>query len=158
MMKKFMNPALGAAICVAGLLASMGPAAASDAPETPTTLSGGKVISAVEGKKLIDAKAATFVDTRSVVNFGKGHVPGAVTASYKEKSDKVASFDTKVDSFDFDKLPKNKAAPLVFYSDGPTGWKSYKAAILSIGAGYTNVQYMRGGFAEWTAKGLQVEQ
>lgn len=158
MMKKFMTLAFGAAICVAGTLALMGPATANDAAETPTTLSGGKVISAAEGKKLIDAKAATFVDTRSVVNFGKGHVPGALTASYKEKSDKVANFDPKVDSFDFDKLPKNKAAPVVFYSDGPTGWKSYKAAVLSIAAGYTNVQYMRGGFAEWTAKGHPVEQ
>lgn len=158
MMKKIANLVFGATICVAGTLALMSPAAADDAPETPTTLSGGKVITAADGKKLVDAKAATFVDTRSVVNFGKGHVPGALTASYKEKSDKAPTFDPKVDSFELDKLPKNKSAAVVFYSDGPTGWKSYKAAVLSIGAGYTNVHYMRGGFADWTAKGFPVEQ
>ena len=139
-------------------LAAPGWASASDAPETPSALTGGKVISAADAKKLLDGKAATFVDTRSVVNFGKGHVPGALTAAYKEKSDKVPAFDAKADSFELDKLPKNKAAPLVFYSDGPTGWKSYKAAVLSVNAGYSNVHYMRGGFADWTAKALPVEQ
>lgn len=158
MMNKFTNLVFGAAVCVAGTLALMGPAVADEPPETPTTLTGGKVISVAEAKKLIDAKAATFVDTRSVVNFGKGHIPGAMTAAYKEKSDKVAAFDPKIDSFELDKLPKNKSAAVVFYSDGPTGWKSYKAAVLSISAGYTNVQYMRGGFADWTAKGFPVEQ
>ena len=157
-MNKFTNMVFGAAVCIAGTLAFMGTAIADEPSETPTTLSGGKVISVVEAKKLIDAKAVTFVDTRSVVNFGKGHIPGAVTAAYKEKSAKVAAFDPKDDSFDFEKLPKNKSAAVVLYSDGPTGWKSYKAAVLSIGAGYTNVHYLRGGFADWTAKGLPVEQ
>jgi rhodanese-related sulfurtransferase len=157
MMNRFTNLLFGTVICVGGTLGFIVPASADEPPETPTTLSGGKVISVAEAKKLTDAKAATFVDTRSVVNFGKGHVPGAMTASYKEKSDKVASFDPKVDSFELDKLPKNKSAAVVFYSDGPTGWKSYKAAVLSISAGYTNVQYMRGGYAEWTAKGFPVE-
>lgn len=127
-------------------------------PETPTTLSGGRVVSAEEAKKLLDGKSALFVDTRSVVNFGKGHVPGAVTASYKEKSEPVAAFDAAVDSFELDKLPKDKSAAVVFYSDGPTGWKSYKAAVLSVKAGHKNVMYMRGGMADWTAKNLPVER
>ena len=127
-------------------------------PETPTTLTGGRVISAEEAKKLLDGKSALFVDTRSVVNFGKGHVPGAVTASYKEKSEPVAAFDAAVDSFELDKLPKDKAAAVVFYSDGPTGWKSYKAAVLSVKAGHKNVMYLRGGMADWTAKNLPVER
>ena len=143
---------------VVAALAVSPSASAADAAETPTALSGGKVITVVEAKKLLDGKTATFVDTRSVVNFGKGHVPGALTAAYKEKSEKVAAFDAKADSFELDKLPKNKAAPLVFYSDGPNGWKSYKAAVLSVNAGYSSVYYMRGGFADWTAKALPVEQ
>ena len=77
MMNKFTNMVFGAAVCIAGTLAFMGTAIADEPSETPTTLSGGKVISVVEAKKLIDAKAVTFVDTRSVVNFGKGHIPGA---------------------------------------------------------------------------------
>lgn len=129
---------------------------ADDAPETPKAIKGGKVVSVEEAGKLAQAKSALFVDTRSVINYGKGHVPGAVTAAYKEKSDKVEGFDASVDSFDFAKIPADKGAKLVFYSDGPTGWKSYKAAVLAIQQGYTNVMYMRGGFADWSAKGLPV--
>lgn len=127
-------------------------------PETPTTLQGGKVISVDEAKKLLDGKAVVFVDTRSVVNFGKGHVPGAMTAACKEKSEPVASVDTAVDSFELDKLPKDKSAPVVFYSDGPTGWKSYKAAVPSVEAGHKQVTYMRGGMADWEAKTLPVQR
>ncbi len=156
-MNRFTEFLVAAAVCTGGSLALVGHAVA-DEPETPATLAGGKVISVADGKKLLDGKAAVFIDTRSVVNFGKGHAPGALTAAYKEKSDKVATFDPKVDSFELDKLPKDKAATLVFYSDGPTGWKSYKAAVLSISAGYKSVHYMRGGFAEWVAKGLPIEQ
>lgn len=133
-------------------------ASAADAPETPKQLKGAKVISVEEASKLAQGKGVTFVDTRSVINFGKGHVPGAVTAAYKEKSEKVENFDVSVDSFDFDKIPADKAAKVVFYSDGPTGWKSYKASVLAVQKGYSNVMYMRGGFSDWTAKNLPVER
>lgn len=145
--------ALAALAFVAGSTAT-----ASFAQETPSQLKGGKVISVDDGRKLLDAKSATFVDTRSVVNFGKGHVPGAVTAAYKEKSDKVPEFDATKDELDFSKLPTDKAATIVFYSDGPTGWKSYKAAVLSVRQGYRNVMYMRGGWNDWSDKGLPVER
>lgn len=131
---------------------------ADDAPPTPTSLKGGKVISVEEGGALSKAKSAAFVDTRSTLNFGKGHVPGAVGAAYKEKSEKVENFDASVDQFDFAKIPADKSAKIVFYSDGPTGWKSYKAAVLAIKQGYTNVMYMRGGFTDWTAKNLPIER
>jgi rhodanese-related sulfurtransferase len=55
-------------------------------------------------------------------------------------------------------LPADKGASIVFYSDGPSGWKSYKATVLSVGAGYRNVLWMREGFAGWTARNLPVEQ
>ena len=130
-------------------------AQASD--ETPTKLTGGKVISAEEGKKTLDAGGAMFVDTRAVLNFGKGHVPGAVAIAYKEKSEKLENFDASQDQFELSKLPADKAKAVVFYSDGPAGWKSYKAAVLAIKAGHKNVMYMRDGFAGWTAKGFPSE-
>jgi rhodanese-related sulfurtransferase len=133
-------------------------AAWADKPETPASAPGIKVIGADEGKKLAHDKAAFFVDTRSPINFGKGRVPGAVLVSYKEKSEYVANFDASVDSFEMTKLPAEKNVKLVFYSDGPTGWKSYKAAVLASKAGYRQVMYMREGFAGWVAKGLPVER
>jgi rhodanese-related sulfurtransferase len=125
--------------------------------ETPVALSGGKVISVADARKLVDNKTAFFVDTRSVVNFGKGHVPGAHAIPYKGSSDDVANFDATKDQFDVSKLPASKDQALVFYSDGPTGWKSYKAAVWAVKAGYKNVNYMRSGWSEWQAKGFPVE-
>lgn len=128
------------------------------AQETPKAIAGAKVITVDEGKALAGTKGVHFYDTRSPLNFGKGHVPAAVSVSYKEKSDKSEGFDASKDEFDLSKLPADKAARLVFYSDGPTGWKSYKAAVLAVKAGYKNVHYMRGGFADWEAKSLPVER
>ena len=148
-----MNGFIKALMLTVGLTTGVVAIAADEPPPTPTSLDGGKVITAEEGKKLVDAKNVAFIDTRNVINFGKGHVPTAIAAAYKEKSEKVAGFDASQDQFDLAKLPADKSAQIVFYSDGPTGWKSYKAAVLAIKGGYKNVMYMRGGFAEWTAKG-----
>lgn len=147
---------LFATTLIASAALALSPAAL--AQETPAQLAGGKVIAADEAKALLGGKAAVFIDTRSVLNFGKGHIPGAITAAYKEESDKTASFDGSKDKFDFAKLPADKGAKMVFYSDSPTGWKSYKAAVLAVKEGYKNVHYLRGGFAEWTSKGLPVDR
>lgn len=132
--------------------------ALAEKPETPSKLTGGKLITAAEAKQLVASKGAQFFDTRSAVNYGKGRVPGATTASYKEKSEPVPEFDASKDEFDLTKLPADKNARIVFYSDGPTGWKSYKAAVTAVKAGYRNVMYMRGGFTEWEAGGNAVER
>lgn len=132
-------------------------ALAEDKPETPTTLAGAKVVSVDDAKKLVDGKGAVFFDTRAAINFGKGHIPGAITISYKEKSAFKADFDASQDQFDTAKLPADKNAKIVFYSDGPTGWKSYKAAALAIKDGRKNVMWMRSGFDEWRTKELPVE-
>lgn len=132
--------------------------AADEKPDTPTTLKGGKVVSVEEAKALVDKKGSTLFDTRTVLNFGKGHIPGATVAAYKEKSDFKVDFDASQDQFDLSKLPADKNATIVFYSDSPKGWKSYKAAILTIRAGYKNVLWMREGFNGWTAKSYPVEQ
>lgn len=132
--------------------------AADDKPATPNSLKGGNAVSVDDAKKLSDGKAAAFFDTRAAINFGKGHVPGAKSISYKEKSDFKEDFDGSQDQFELAKLPEDKNAKIVFYSDGPKGWKSFKAAALSIKAGYKNVMWMRDGFEGWTAKGYPNEQ
>ncbi|MDD5028298.1 MAG: rhodanese-like domain-containing protein [Rhodoferax sp.] len=124
---------------------------------TPTKLDGGKVISVEQGRALADKKTAFFIDTRSPVNFGKGHVPGANAIPYKSGSEDAEGFDASKDKFDLSKLPAAKEQALVFYSDGPTGWKSYKAAVWAVKAGYKDVNYMRDGWSEWLAKKLPAE-
>lgn len=144
---------LGGAILGFGL-----PAQAQDKPETPTRLAGAKVISPQEAHALLVGGKAVFLDTRSPLNYAKGHVPGARSAAYKEKSEFAENFDAALDSFDFNKAPPDKQTALVFYSDGPTGWKSYKAAVLALRKGYVNVHYLRSGWAGWEAAGLPVQE
>lgn len=88
-------------------IASLSALAHSDEPATPTTLKGGKVITVDEAAALSKGKGSVFVDTRSLVNFGKVHI---------------------------------------------------LAAVLAIKQGYGNVSYFRGGFNDWSAKGLPVER
>lgn len=147
---------LATRVVLAAALAFAPAAFAGDDPETPTTLSGGKIISADEAKNL--AGKATLFDMRKAVSYGKGHLPGAQPLPYGQKSDKSVNFDASMDTFDMSKLPGDKSAAIVFYSDGPTGWKSYKAAVTAIKNGYTNVMWFRGGTAEWEAKGMKYEQ
>ena len=137
---------------LAMLAGSLTCVAQGTAPVTPATLAGGKVVNADEAKKLLDGKKAVFIDTRSAMNFGKGHVPGAKAIPYGEKSEFAENFDASKDRFDLAQLPADKNTVLVFYSHGPTGWKSYKAAVLAVRAGYKSVHYFRDGLAEWEAK------
>lgn len=100
---------------------------------------------------------AQFFDMRSAVNFGKGHVKGAKAMPYDGKSENAENFDAALDKFDVAKLPADKNASIVFYSDGPTGWKSFKAATQATRTGYQNMKWMCEGTAGWTKKGLPLE-
>ena len=140
------------------LTLAVAPAAADEVrPDTPTSVKGARVVAVDEAKNLLDRKGTAFFDTRSPLNFGKGHVPGATLLAYKEKSDFKIDFDATQDVFDLARLPADKNASVVIYSDGPSGWKAYKATVLSVRAGYRNVLWMRDGFAGWTAKSYPVE-
>jgi rhodanese-related sulfurtransferase len=125
--------------------------AAGEIP-TPTTLDGGKIVTAQEAKALLDKKDARFVDTRSALNFGKGHIPGAIVVPYKGDSERAAKADLSKDQFDLAKHVPDKNAKVVIYSHGDTGWKSYKAAVKAVQAGYKNVLWMREGYSAWEAK------
>jgi len=152
------NKILSKLVVLAFCLGGIGNAVAVEDAKTPTTLADARIVAADEVKKMSDAKAAFFVDTRSPVNFGKGHVPGAASIAYREKSEKVPNFDASADKFELSRLPSDKSAKIVFYSDGPTGWKSYKAAVLTVNAGYKNVMYFRDGYSSWVSKGYPEEK
>jgi rhodanese-related sulfurtransferase len=122
---------------------------------TPNVASGIDIVSVDQTKALLGK--AQFYDMRSAVNYGKGHLKGAIALPYQGKSENAESFDASKDQFDLSKLPADKAATLVFYSDSPSGWKSYKAAVLTKRAGYKNVKWFREGVEGWSAKGLSLE-
>ncbi|MEY4503962.1 MAG: hypothetical protein RL154_254, partial [Pseudomonadota bacterium] len=73
-------------------------------------------------------------------------------------SPEVPNADLSTDSIDLSKLPADKKAQIVFYSDGAKGWKSYKAASIAVKAGYKNVMWMRGGLSSWESKNYPIEK
>lgn len=126
------------------------------AADTPATLEGTTLVSADKVKELM-AKGIPVVDTRVANEYAEAHVKGAINVPYKEKSAKATSFDASQDSFDLAKLPKDKAAPLVFYCNAGECWKSYKASVVALKNGWKQVYWFRGGMPEWKAKGFPTE-
>lgn len=150
-----MKPVIRSAWLAFAVLLGALPALAQDLTPTPITAQGVQVISVEQARDLVGN--AYFFDMRAALNFGKGHIKGAVAVPYNQKSAQRADFDGSMDKFDRTRLPADKLASIVFYSDGPTGWKSYKAAILTARAGYSNVKWLREGTSGWTAKGGALE-
>lgn len=130
--------------------------AQAGATENPGTLAGGTIVSAAQAKDLV-AKGVKIVDVRSGNEYADSHIKGAVLVAYKEKSEKKADFDAAADSFDLSKLPGGKADAMIFYCNGLECWKSYKASVTAIKAGYSKIHWLRGGMPEWKAAGGAVE-
>jgi rhodanese-related sulfurtransferase/ABC-type phosphate/phosphonate transport system substrate-binding protein len=122
---------------------------------TPRQLPGAKVIDAGAVAELMRTGAA-YIDTRTEVEFRAGHVPQARLVPYVEKSAKDTDFDGRLDSFDLTKLPQDKATRLIFACNGAECWKSYKASLAAVKAGYTQVHWFRGGFPEWRNANRQI--
>jgi len=122
---------------------------------TPRQLPGAKVVDAAAVAELMRAGAA-YIDTRTEAEFKAGHVPQARLVSYVEKSAKDTDFDARLDTFDLAKLPQDKSAPIIFACNGAECWKSYKASLAAVKAGYKQVHWFRGGFPEWRSASRQV--
>lgn len=126
------------------------------AAETPSTLAGVKLVSAEQVKGMLDS-GVPLIDTRVAAEFAEKTIKSAKSVPYKEKSAKAADFDASQDHFDLGKLPGDKAAPLVFFCNAGECWKSYKASVVALKAGYTKIHWFRGGFPEWSSKGLPTQ-
>lgn len=124
--------------------------------DTPPSLDGTKLVAADDVVKL-QAAGAVVIDTRVASEYAEGHIKGAVSVPYREKSDKAVNFDASQDEFNLGKLPPAKDAAIVMYCNGPECWKSFKASTAAIKGGYTNIYWYREGFPNWKSKGLPSE-
>jgi rhodanese-related sulfurtransferase len=61
-------------------------------------------------------------------------------------------------TFDAAAFAASKEAPLLIYGHGSDGWSAVEAARAAAAAGYRQVNWMRGGWVEWTGAGLPSEQ
>lgn len=124
--------------------------------DTPLAIEGATLASAVQVKALL-AGGVAIIDTRVETEYNTEHIPGAINAPYSEKSAKSAVFNPSQDKFDLSKLPANKNDAVIIYCNAGACWRSYKAAIATIKAGYKKVYWFRGGMPEWIEKGYPTE-
>ena len=142
-----------AVVCV---LVFAGTSAMAEKPLTPESVKGATVVDdafvkANHGKMKI-------YDVRKKAEYVESHIAGAISVPYEEKSELAANFDASKDEFDLSKFPSDKNEPIITYCNGPRCWKSYKAAVLLIKAGYKKVNWYRNeGFPGWKSKGYPVE-
>lgn len=123
---------------------------------TPTIAPlGVKIISAMEVNKVI--KEIRPIDARKAINFGKGHLPGAISVPVKWLDKKKSLLDREI-KIDDSKIQLDKNSKIVVYSDGPTGWKSYHMSKYLLSKGFKNVFWMRDGFNSWKKSGYLLEK
>jgi rhodanese-related sulfurtransferase len=128
----------------------------ADKVPTPTDPPPGvQTVSAADAENLMISGNAQVFDMRKALNYGKGHLPGAVSLPYKWT--KKGHPAQRTGEFDMSKLPQDKKVTIVIHSDGPNGWKSYYASKAASEAGHKNVLWMREGFSTWAEKGFPVE-
>jgi rhodanese-related sulfurtransferase len=92
------------------------------------------MISPEDAKELIDQGGVTLLDVRSKLEYGTGHIKGAVCLPF----DLIAA--------DAAGLPKDKDAVIIVYCF--SGWRSTIACETLAGFGYTRV-YDMGSITEW---------
>ena len=86
-------------------------------------------------KLMTEKKNLVIVDARPVARYEEGHIPGAIVMP-------AAVFDKQLN-----KLPKDKATPLVFYCVG--GCSSPLSGVKAKSLGYTDVKVYVGGMPDW---------
>jgi rhodanese-related sulfurtransferase len=91
---------------------------------------------------------AVFVDSRSRREFAAGHIPGALTIPLEENRE---SLPEGVLAYPPDQT-------LVVYCEGGDCQTSLALARLIHDRGFRDIRIFTGGWAEWAASGLPVEQ
>jgi rhodanese-related sulfurtransferase len=92
--------------------------------------------------------AAVFVDSRSRREFAAGHIPGALTIPLEEYRDFLPEGILA--------YPPDRT--IVVYCEGGDCQTSLALARLIHDRGFRDIRIFTGGWAEWTASGLPVEQ
>jgi rhodanese-related sulfurtransferase len=135
-------------IAVLGCLLFGFPALASK--DTPVELPGVTILSLEAVQHLVGQPDVRIYDLRKKASYVEGRIPGAISiARY---------YDAAAEKLDTSFLGADYNRPIIFYSHGVAGWKSYWAAKAAIRAGYRNVMWFRGGYADWEDRGLPIER
>lgn len=114
--------------------------------DTPESLAGATKVSAEKVIELMQSNAdLVVIDSRKASDRAKGFIEGSIGLPNTDTTE--ASLASHI---------KSKSTPVTFYCNGVKCGRSYESAKIAIDLGYKNVFWFRGGWDEWTQKGLPI--
>lgn len=125
----------------------------------PRKYEGIRFIGLPEAQDLFESGRALFIDSRTGQDFAAGHIPGALSIPLDEikKGEESAEGERgKSSSQKFLSLARNKT--LVVYCEGGDCQTSLALARLIHDLGFRDIRVFEGGWAEWRALGLPIEE
>ncbi len=114
--------------------------------DVPDAIEGTTLITAEE---LIDLVESTpdlvIIDARAPADREKGYIEGSVGLP-----------DTDTNEVSLAKHLASKDTPVIFYCNGVKCGRSVTSAKLAVSLGYSKIYWFKGGWGEWTEKGLPI--
>ena len=114
--------------------------------DVPDSIPGTTKVGAEDVISLLDKhQDLIIVDARIDKDRKGGHIEGSVS---------LPDIDTTEASLS--KVVPSKTTPVVFYCNGVKCGRSVKSAKNAVNWGYKTVYWFRGGWEEWTSKGMPI--
>ena len=117
-------------------------------PRIAPALDGAKVVAPADVKSLLGK--ALVLDVRKKATYLEGRVPGAKSIT--------GHFDAEKKVFDAVAFGNDKSAVIVIYGHGSDGWSAVHAVKSAVAAGYSNINWLRTGYASWADQKMPIEQ
>ena len=116
----------------------------SQKPYAPATIDNVRIVSAEQAIEMIlENPELIIIDSRKATEYSKGHIEGASNL-----------LNTTLSEDKLLKVAPDKSKPVLFYCNGIRCLRSSDAIKKAKKWGYTNLIWFRGGWHEWTEKGL----
>jgi rhodanese-related sulfurtransferase len=114
--------------------------------KAPENVPGTTRVTAEQVIDLLGKEAALIIiDSRKTSDRNKGYIEGSIGLQ-----------DTDTTPAALAKHISSKTTPVVFYCNGEKCGRSVVASKIAVSDGYKNIYWFRGGWDEWSAKGLPV--
>jgi rhodanese-related sulfurtransferase len=127
------------------LFLNCGSVVADERPFAPPSIPGAVSVSAEEAVELILAKPdLVIIDARLGNEYAKGHIEGSVNLLNTMRREELEA------------VVPDRSTPIIFYCNGERCLRSSDAVNKAMAWGYRNLYWFRGGWKEWTDKGLPV--
>lgn len=112
--------------------------------DTPQHLEGTTRISAEELLELVEAKPnLVIIDARIQKDRSEGYIESAVMLTNVDMTEANLA-----------EVVPDKSTPIVFYCNGAKCGRSVDSSKRAVEWGYTEIYWFRGGWEEWSGKGL----